>query len=147
MAPWYLHGGYVFPVVVKLENLTFKVKFDLEGQGQLPPKTIGIFTNVFCTSGPNLAILAWMGDEFWCGQAQNGLNFYFDHKFYLEGQGWLPPKTIGTLSKVFCIFGPNLVILTWTGDELSRGQTWWRTDGRMDGQGQRQYPKAKTGLG
>ena len=29
---------------VKLENLTFKVKFDLEVQGQLPPKTIGLLT-------------------------------------------------------------------------------------------------------
>ena len=80
-----------------------------------------------------------MGDELWCGQAQNGVNFDFDLKFDLEGQGWLPPKTIGTLTKVFCIFGPNLVILAWTGDG--------RTDGRMDGQGQRQYPEAKTGLG
>ena len=42
--------------------------------------------------------------------------------------GWI----IETLTKVFCIFGPNLVILAWTGDELSRGQTWWRTDGRTD---------------
>ena len=31
----------------------------------------------FCTSGPNLVILAWMGDELWCGQAQNWVNFYF----------------------------------------------------------------------
>ena len=61
--------------------------------------------------------------------------FRFDLKFYLEGQGWLPPKTIGTLTKVFCIFGPSLVILAWTGDELSRGQTWWRTEGRTDGRG------------
>ena len=130
MAPWWLYGGYVFPVVVKLENLTFQLKFDLEGQGQLPPKTIRILTNVFCTSGPNLVILAWMGAELWCGQAQNGVNFDFDLKFDLEGQGWLAPKTIGTLTKVFCIFGPNLVILAWIGDELSHGQTWWRTDGQ-----------------
>ena len=52
-----------------------------------------------------------MGDELWCGQAQNGVNFYFDLKFDLEGQGRLPPKTKGILTKVFCIFGPNLVIL------------------------------------
>ena len=43
----------------------------------IAPKTIGILTNVFCTSGPNLVILARMGDELWCGQAQNGVNFYF----------------------------------------------------------------------
>ena len=36
---------------------------DLEGQGQLPLKTIGILTKVFCFSGPNLVILAWTGDE------------------------------------------------------------------------------------
>ena len=71
-----------------------------------------------------------MGDGLWCGQAQNGVNFDFDLKFDLEGLGWLPQKTKGTLTKVFCIFGPNLVILASTGDELSRGQTWWRTDGQ-----------------
>ena len=38
-------------------------------------------------------------------------------------------KTIGTLTKVFCIFGPNLAILAWTGPELSRGQASdWHTD-------------------
>ena len=37
---------------------------------------------------------------------------------------------LGTLTKVFCTFGPNLVSLAWTGDELSRGQTLWWTDGR-----------------
>ena len=58
MVPWWFYGGFVFPVVVMLENLSFQVKFDLEGQGQLPPKTIEILTDVFCTSGPNLVILA-----------------------------------------------------------------------------------------
>ena len=38
-------------------NSDFEVKFDLEGQGQLPLKTIRIFTKVFCIFGPNLAIL------------------------------------------------------------------------------------------
>ena len=32
-------------------------------------------------------------------------------------------QTIGILTKVFCISGPNLVIIAWTGDELSREQT------------------------
>ena len=41
----------------------FEVKFDLEFQSQLTPKTIGILTNVFCSSGPNLVILAWTGDK------------------------------------------------------------------------------------
>ena len=73
-----------------------------------------------------------MGDKLWCGQAQNGVNFDFDLKFGLEGQGQLPRKTIGTLTKVFCIFGPHLVILAWTGEELSRRQTWWWTDADND---------------
>ena len=28
------------------------------------------------------------------------------------------------LTKVFYTYGPNLVILAWTGDEILRGQTW-----------------------
>ena len=77
-----------------------------------------------------------MGDELSREQAQNGVNFDFEVKFDLEGQGQSPPKTIGILTKVFYTYGPNLVILAWTGDELSRGQTWWRTDGLTDGRTQ-----------
>ena len=90
-----------------------------------------------------------MGDELWSGQAQNGVNSDFEVKFYLEGQGQLPPKTIGTLTKVFCIFGPNLAILAWTGPKLSRGQQVIDTDWHTHTHGRRrwQYPKAKTGLG
>ena len=76
--------------------------------------------------------LAWTVDELSREQAQNGVNFDFEVKFDLEGQGQSPPKTIGILTKVFYTYGPNLVILAWTGDELSRGQTWWRTDWRTD---------------
>ena len=74
-----------------------------------------------------------MGDELSRRQAQNRVNFDFEVKFDLEGQGQSPRKTIGILTKVFYTYAPNLVILAWTGDELSRGQTWWRTDGRTDG--------------
>ena len=52
-----------------------------------------------------------MGNELWSGQAQNWVNSDFEVKFDLEGQGQLPQKTIGTLTKVFCIFGPNFAIL------------------------------------
>ena len=82
-----------------------------------------------------LVILAWMVDELWCGQAQNGVNFDFDL------------KTIGTLTKVFCIFGPNLVILAWPVDELSRSLTNLVTDGLTDRRRQRQYPEAKLASG
>ena len=79
-------------------------------------------------------------------QAQTGVNFDFEFKFDLDVQGQSTSKTIGILTKVFYTYGPNLVILAWRGNELSRGQTWWRTDGRTDRRRQ-QYPKAKTGLG
>ena len=67
-------------------------------------------------------ILAWTGDELSSRQSQNGVTFDFEVKFDLEGHGQSHPKTMGILTKVFYTYGPNLVILAWTGDELSRGQ-------------------------
>ena len=129
----------------------FENKLNLTCHAQSITKTTGILTKVFSTSGPNLVALAWTGDELSRGQAQNGVNFDFEVKFDLEGQGKSPPKTKGILTKVFYTYGPNLVILAWTGDELSRGQacgnrTHRRTH-RQDRRRQRQFPKAKTGLG
>ena len=96
---------------------------------------------------PNLVVLAWKGDELLCGQGQNGVNFDCEVEFDLEGQGQSPPKAIGILTKVFYTYGPNLVILAWTGDELSGGQARdWRTDTHTDRHRQRRYPEAKTGL-
>ena len=106
----------------------FENKFNLTCHAQSPPKTTRILTKVFSTSGPNLVALAWMGDELSRGQAQNGVNFDFEVKFDLEGQRQSPPKTIGILTKVFYIYGPNLVILADTGHELSRS---WLTHGRI----------------
>ena len=149
MALWWLCGGFVFPAGQNLKIWLFKVIFDLEGQGQLPPEAIGILSKLFCTSGQNLVILPWMGGELWCGQAQNGVNLDFQVKFDLEVQGRSVHTTIGTLNKVFGIFGPNLVILAWTGSKLSRGQeSDWHTDRQTHAHGhrQRQYPKAKTGF-
>ena len=128
----------------------FKIENEIEDQDQSIPKLTRILTQVFCTFGPNLVILAWTGDELSCLQAQNGVNFDFEVKFDLEGQGQSPPKTIQILTKVFYTYGPNLVILDWMGDELSRGQAggWCtHTDTHTDRPRQRQYPKAKTGLG
>ena len=99
-----------------------------------------------------MEIITSIGGELWHAQAQNGVNFDFGVQFDLEGQGQSPNKTIGILTKVFYTYCPNLVILAWTGDELSRGQasvysTHRRTDTQTDRRRQRQYPKAKTGLG
>ena len=111
----------------------FENKLDLTCQAQSTPKTIGILTKVFWTSGPNSAVLSWTDDELSPGQAQNGVNFDFEGKFDLEGKCQSPCKTIGTLTKVFYIYGSNLVILAWTGLELSRGQASdWHTDGQTD---------------
>ena len=52
-------------------NFEFEVKFDLEGQSQSPPKTIGILTKVFYAYGPNLVILADTGHELSRGQARD----------------------------------------------------------------------------
>ena len=70
-----------------------------------------ILTKVFSTSGPNLVALAWTRDELSHGLAQNGVNFDFEVKFDLEGQGQSRAETFGILTKVFYTYGPNLVIL------------------------------------
>ena len=103
-------------------NLVLYVKFELGGQGRSPSKTIGILTVLRCISGPNLVILAWTGDELTYRQAQNEVKFEFQVKFDLEGQGRSPPRVIGFLTKVFCTFTQNLMMLAWTSGELSRGQ-------------------------
>ena len=117
----------------------FKIENEIEDQDQSIPKLIGILTQVFCTFGPNLVILASTGYELSGRQAQNGVIFVFEVKFDLEGQDQSLPKTIGILTKVFYTIGPNLVILAWTGDELSRGQASdYRTHRRTDGRTHRQ---------
>ena len=111
----------------------FETKLNLTYRARSTPKIIGILTKVVCTFGPNLVILAWTGDELSPGRAQNGVNFDFEVKFDLEGQGQSLPKTIGILTKVFHTYGPNLVILAWTGEELLLEQAIaYRTHGRTD---------------
>ena len=70
----------------------FENKLNLTCQAQSTPKTIGILTKVFWTSGPNSVVLAWTDDELLRGQAQNGVNFDFEGEFDLEGKGQSPLK-------------------------------------------------------
>ena len=119
----------------------FEIKDWSEDQFQSSPKFVGIWTVLRCIFVPNLEIVTSIGGESRHGQVPNGVNFDFEVKFDLEGQGQSPPKTIGILTKVFCTCGPYLVILAWTGDELSCGQasgyhTHRRTDGNTDRQTQ-----------
>ena len=57
-----------------------------------------------------------------------GVNSDFKVKFDFKGQGRSLHNTIGISAKVFYIPDLNLVILAWTGDELSNGETLWWTD-------------------
>ena len=91
----------------------FEVKFDLEVQGQLPPKTIGILTKVFCSSSLNLVILAWTGDKLSRGQASDYRTHRRTHRqtqatTIPEGQNW--PRVINMKqgnrivhSRMFCV--------------------------------------------
>ena len=83
----------------------FKIENEIEDRDQSIPQLKGILTQVFCTFGPHLVILAWTGDELSCQQAQNWVTFDFEVKFDLKGQGQSPPKTIGILTKVFYTYG------------------------------------------
>ena len=117
------------------KKISFGIRNEGEVQGQSSPEFTGILTVLKCISCPSLEILTRIGGEWWFGQAQNGVNFEFEVKFDLEGQGQLPQKTIGVLTKVFCFSGSNLVILAWTVDELSLGQAHdWRTHRHTDTQ-------------
>ena len=133
-------------------KIGFEIKNEIEGQCQSGPKFSGILRVLRCICGPNLEILSWIGGEWWYGQAQNMVIFHFEVKFDLEVQGQLPPKTIRILTKVFCSSGPNLVILAWTCDKLSRGQASdYRTHRRTHRQTQattipegQNWPRVKT---
>ena len=112
-------------------KMGFKIKNEIEDHYQSIPKLTGMLTELRCIIGQNLEILTSTGGEWSCGQAQNCVNFDFQVKFHLEGQGQSTPKTIGMLTKLFCMSGSNLVILAGISDKLSRGQACdWRPHGQ-----------------
>ena len=100
----------------------FKIENEFRDQDQSIPKFTGILTELRCIFGQNLKILTSTGDEWSCGQAKNSVNFDFQIKFDLEGQGQSTPITIGILTKMFCMPGSNLVILAGLSHKLLRGQ-------------------------
>ena len=89
----------------------FEVKNWIEDQFQSSPNLVGIWTVLRGIFAPNLEIVTTIGGELWHAQAQNGVNFDFGVQFDLEGHDQSSHKTIGLLTKVFYISGPNLVIL------------------------------------
>ena len=52
----------------------------------------------------NLVVLALMGGDLWCGQAQNGVNLAFQVKFDLEGQGQSTPQNNSGFNQVVLHF-------------------------------------------
>ena len=78
----------------------FEIENWIEDQFQSSPKLVAIWTVLRCIFVPNLEIVTLIGGELWHGEAQNGVNFDFGVQFDLEGQGQLPPETIGILTKV-----------------------------------------------
>ena len=128
----------------------FENKLNLTCHAQSTPKTTGILTKVFSTSGPNLVALAWTGDELSRRESQNNINFDFEVKFYLEGQGQSPPNTIEILTKVLHLwskFGDPSLNGWWVIARTSKCLPHTRTDTQTDRRRQRQYPKANTALG
>ena len=126
----------------------FENKLNLTCHAQSTSKTIGILTKVFCTSGPNLVALAWTGDELSHGQAQNGVNFELKLNLTLKVKVNHPQNNRHLnqgLLHLWSKFGdPSL------GVELSRGQTWWRTDGRTQATtipGGQYWPRVKMASG
>ena len=55
--------------------------------------------------------------------AKFGRTNRFEVKNETEDQGQSIPKSIGTLTVLRCIFGPNMEMLTSIGGDLWRGQT------------------------
>ena len=114
--------------------LKWKWKFNMTCQGEWTPKTKGTITKVFSISCPNLVILAWMGDKYFCRQAQNGVNLKLKVKFEFEGQGqsshkinWGLNQGLLHLWSKFCDPSQNewwVIALT---KKLTDGRT--RTDG------------------
>ena len=116
-----------------VEKAGFEIKNETAGHRQSSPKSIGILKVLRCIFGPNLEILTLISCDLLHRQAQNVINFYIEVQFDLESQGQSTPKIIGILTKVFCICGPNLVILAWTDDKLSCIQARdWRPHTHID---------------
>ena len=70
----------------------FKIENEIEDHVQSIPKFIGILAQVFCTFGPNLVVLTWIGGELSCRQAQNWVTFDFDLNLTLKVKFNHPPK-------------------------------------------------------
>ena len=128
----------------------FEIKLNLTYQARSTPKMMGILTMVFYTSGPNLVILAWTGDELSQGQAQNGVNFDLKLNLTLKVNTITPQNNRDLnqgLLHIWSKFGDPSLNGWWVIARTSKWLMHTQTDTQTDRRRQRQYPKAKTVLG
>ena len=88
---------------------------------QSTPRTTGILTKVFCTSGSNLVILACTGNESSRGQTQNGVFFNLKLNFILS-RSTCPNSNNRDLNQGILHLRSKFGDPGLNGNELSRGQ-------------------------
>ena len=96
-------------------NFDFEVKFDLEGEAQSLPKTIGILTKVFFTYGLNMVILAWTDDELSHGQARDYRTHRRIHRqtqatTIPQGQNWPRVKNGDIDMPILCVYNEKFAL-------------------------------------
>ena len=124
----------------------FKIENEFEDQDQLIPKSTGILTELRCIFGQNLEILTSIGGKWSCGQAQNSVNFDFQVKFDLEGQGQSTPKTIGILTKMFLHVWFKFGDSSWNQSQVIARTSSWLAPTRTDaGNDNTRRPKLASG--
>ena len=124
----------------------FEVKLNLICQGKWTPKSIWILTKVFCIFCANLVVLTSIGGALWREQVKNRLH-YMNFKLNLtfinsQNNRDLNLPRVGVLH-FWSKFGDS-TLNEW--QVIARTNV-WLTHGRTDRRRQRQYSKAKTGLG
>ena len=115
------HGMWHFKLLMDFD-VCLLCTINLKGPGQLPPKTIGILTKLFCTSGPNSAVLAWMGNELWCEQAQNGGRVWLLSYIWSWRSRSIAPQGNRDLNQCLLHLWYKFGYPSLNGSELSRGQ-------------------------
>ena len=124
----------------------FKIKNEIEDQYQSIPKLTGILTELRCIIGQNLEILTSTGGEWSWGQAQNCVNFDFQVKFDLEGQGQSTPKNNRDLNQVVLHVWFKFGDSSWNQWQVIARTSSWLTPTRTDaGNDNTRRPKLASG--
>ena len=122
----------------------FEIKLNLTSHIQPTPKTTRILNKVFCAPGPNLVILAWTVNDSLRGQYNKCCKFYLGSLFWPWSSRSITSKTNRNLNQG--------LLHIWSKFCNPSFNEWWVIAGTSswlpptDRRGQRQHPKAKTGL-